>query len=148
MLSLHLWSLYSLHSWLIWLTLTEAHWHNDTGNTKNTGENSTCHTSMTVPMPAGTRTSRLVCSSSRYRKITQVLPHRQRTTTITARHTCVKRKHTCVTAKHTCVRARHTCVTATHTCHCKIHLCHSKTHLCHGNTHPCHRPVSQQDTPV
>ena len=36
-------------------------------------------TSMTVPTPAGTSTRRLVCSSSKYRKMTNVLAHRHRT---------------------------------------------------------------------
>lgn len=38
-----------------------------------------CLTSMAAPMPAGTSTSRLVCSSSRNRKMTTVLKQRQST---------------------------------------------------------------------
>lgn len=37
-------------------------------------------TSMMEPIPAGMRTSRLVCSSNKYRKITMVLKHLQSTT--------------------------------------------------------------------
>lgn len=37
------------------------------------------HTSMMEPTPAGMRTSRLVCSSNKYRKITMVLKHLQST---------------------------------------------------------------------
>lgn len=39
-----------------------------------------CCTSMMEPIPAGMRTSRLVCSSNKYRKITIVLKHLQSTT--------------------------------------------------------------------